>query len=101
MPLEIKEVGMSRFMGGSASAMARQIADGFTLVTAVTLKRLQVPELDTLLFELDKRLRDLRGTVVDLEDLKGIQKRNRTMSRVENACRVIRGAKQQRTRRGG
>jgi hypothetical protein len=87
-------------MGGSASAMARQIADGYTLVTAVTLKRLQVPELDTLLFELDKRLRDLRGAAVDLEDLKAIQQKNRTLSRIENACRVIRGAKQQRARRG-
>jgi hypothetical protein len=87
-------------MGGSAAAMARQIADGYTLVTAVTLKRLQIPELDTLLFELDRRLRDLRGATVDLEDLKAIQQRNRTISRIENACRVIRGAKQQRSRRG-
>lgn len=89
---------MSRFMGGSASAMARQIADGFTLVTAVTLKRLGVQELDGLLFELDKRLRDLRGEAVNLEDLKAIQLKNRKLSRIENACRVIRGAKQQRGR---
>jgi hypothetical protein len=80
--------------------MARQIADGYTLVTAVTLKRLDVQELDTLLFELDKRLRELRGEPVDLEDLKAIQLKNRKLSRIENACRVIRGTKQQRARRG-
>ncbi len=91
---------MSRFMGGSAPAMARQISEGYTLVTAATLKRLSVQELDLLLFELDKTLRDLRGEPVDLENLKAIQTRNRKMSRIENSLRVIRGTKQQRGRRG-
>jgi hypothetical protein len=38
--------------------MARQICDGFTLVTQVSLKRLSLEQMTTLEFELDKRIRD-------------------------------------------
>ncbi len=88
------------FMGGSAPAMARQIAEGFTSVNAVSLKRMSNQELDTLLFELDKLVRELRGEHVDLDDLKAIQLKNRKVSRITNTIRVIRGTKQQRGRRG-
>jgi len=91
---------MGSFMGGSAPAMARQITEGYTLVTAVTLKRLTNPQLQTLEFELDKKLRDLRGESVDLNDQPAIQTRNRRISRIDGALRVIRGTMQTRKRKG-
>ena len=57
---------MGSYQGGSAPAMARQICDGFTLVSQVSLKRLSLEQMTTLEFELDKRLRDARGEIVDL-----------------------------------
>ena len=91
---------MSHYIGGSAPAMVRQIAEGFTLVSVVSLKRFTDEELRTLQFELEKKLREIRGEQVNLEDIPGIQQRNRKISRIEGALRVIRHTLQQRRRRG-
>ncbi len=91
---------MSHFIGGSAPAMVRQIAEGFTLVSAVSLKRFTDEELKTLQFELEKKLRETRGEQVNLEDIPGLQQRNRRISRIEGALRVTRHTLQQRRRRG-
>ncbi|MEW6338033.1 MAG: hypothetical protein AB1625_11620 [Acidobacteriota bacterium] len=90
---------MSPFMGGSAPAMANQIADGFTLVTAVQLKRLLDGELDQLQFELEKLLRDQRAEQVALDDIAAIQARNRKMTRISGAIQQIQMAIQKRRRR--
>ena len=79
---------MSPYMGGSAPAMANQIADGYTLVTAVQLKRVTDGEMNQLQFELEKILRDLRSEPVNLEDLPGVQARNRKMTRITGQCSV-------------
>lgn len=91
---------MGNFLGGSAPAMARQIMEGYTLVNAVMLKRLTTQELDTLLFEMEKLLRDTRGEIVDLTDLEAIQKKNRKVSRLQNSVRVLKASKQERLRHG-
>jgi hypothetical protein len=85
-------------MGGSAPAMATQIAEGYTLLTAVQLKRLTDPEMDLLLFELEKILRDARGEQVALEDIPALQVRNRKLSRIQNAIMQINMAAQRRRR---
>ncbi len=89
---------MSPYMGGSAPAMANQIAEGYTLLTAVQLKRLTDPEMDLLLFELEKILRDARGEQVALEDIPALQVRNRKLSRIQNAIMQINMAAQRRRR---
>lgn len=90
---------MTPYMGGSAPAMANQIADGYTLVTAVQLKRLLDSELDQLQFELEKLLRDQRGEQVALDDIAAIQARNRRMTRISGAIQQIQMAIQKRRRR--
>lgn len=89
---------MGSFLGGSAPAMARQICEGYTLVTPALLKRLNVQQLDALNFELDKKIRESRGEIVDLDDQKALQQRNRRISRIQNAVRVINGSIQLRRR---
>ena len=74
---------MGSFQGGSAPAMAKQICDGFTLVNQLVLKRLSIDQMTKLEFELDKRLRETRGEVVDLSDQQGLQTRNRRISRID------------------
>jgi hypothetical protein len=91
---------MSPFLGGSAPAMANQIAEGYTLLTAVQLKRLSDAELDALQFELEKLLRDLRGQVIPADDVAGNQAKNRKISRVSNALQQVNLTRQQRSRRG-
>ena len=87
---------MGTYQGGSAPAMAKQICDGYTLVNQLTLKRLSLDQMKNLEFELDKRLRETRGEAVDLEDQPSLQKRNRRISRIEGAIRVLRHTMQQR-----
>jgi hypothetical protein len=81
---------MGSYQGGSAPAMSRQICDGYTLVSQVSLKRLSLEQMTTLEFELDKRLREARGEIVDLNDQPALQARNRRISRIEGALRVVR-----------
>ena len=89
---------MGTFQGGSAPAMARQVCDGFTLLSPVLLKRLDLQQMKTLEFEIDKRLRETRSEAVDLEDQAALTSRNRRLSRIESALRVLRHSLQQRQR---
>lgn len=89
---------MCPFLGGSAVAMASQICEGYTLLSAVQLKRLSDSEMDQLQFELEKLLRDLRGQVLPADDVAGNQAKNRKISRLTNALQQLQVARQQRAR---
>lgn len=92
---------MSHFIGGSAPAMVRQITEGYTLVNVVMLKRFTVGELDTLKFEIEKKIRDLRGEQVDLKETLAVQLKNRRLSRLEGALRIIRASRNDTNRGRG
>lgn len=81
---------MGNFMGGSAWAMSQQIADGFILVSERTYKRLERGELDKLGFEMDKLLREVRAVQIPLEDIQGLQQKNRKCSRLMGALSQLR-----------
>jgi len=70
--------------------MARQVCDGFTLLSQIMLKRLSLEQMTSLEFELDKRLRVTRSEPMDLEDQQAILLRNRRISRIEGALRLLR-----------
>ena len=89
---------MSHYVGGSAPAMVRQITEGYSLVNIVMLKRFTVGELDNLKFEIEKKLRELRAEQVDLADTQAVQQKNRRMSRLEGALRVIRTSRSDKAR---
>jgi len=89
---------MSNFPGGSAYAMVQQVADGFTLVTERSFKRLTTGDLQTLSVEIEKVLRTIRGDQPELDDLRGIQRRNRKIQRL-NTCRMMLRTFRQRHRR--
>ena len=89
---------MSPYMGGSAPAMAGQVADGYTLVSAVVLKRLSDPELELFQIELERILRDARSQVVPLDDIQAIQARQRRMTRITGALQQIQMTKTKRRR---
>jgi hypothetical protein len=76
---------MAHFPGGSAWAMVRDIAEGFILLTERSFRSFGPPELERFQFELDRRLRDVRGEQPDLSDLGAIQQRNRRLQRLQTA----------------
>ena len=89
---------MGTFQGGSAPAMASQVCDGYSLLSQVSLKRLSLEQMTKLEFEIDKRLRATRGDTVDLNDQPALQARNRRISRIEGALRLLRQTVQMRRR---
>lgn len=79
------------FPGGSAYAMARDVAGGFLLVTERTFKNMTRADLDQLAFEIDRHTRELRGEQPDLEDIPAIQLRQRKIQRLTSALNMLRG----------
>jgi hypothetical protein len=91
---------MASFPGGSAWAMAKDIAEGFVLVTERTFARFERPQLDQLAFELDRALREVRGEAVPLEDLAALQVKNRKLTRLTGALSMLKSFVQRRFRHG-
>ncbi|MEA2694163.1 MAG: hypothetical protein QOJ16_3550 [Acidobacteriota bacterium] len=87
---------MSSFSGGSAYAMARDIAEGYTTVNERTFKNMVRSDLDQLTFEMDRHLRELRGEIPAQDDTPALQQRNRRIQRLNTAMVVLRSYRQKR-----
>jgi len=74
--------------------MARDVAEGYLLVTERTFKTMTRPELDQLAFEFDRHLRELRGDQPSLDDLAAIQLRQRKMQRLNSTLLMVRSYRQ-------
>jgi hypothetical protein len=83
---------MGSFMGGSAYAMARDIAEGLILINANSLKKFTPGELKQLQFELDKAQKESRAEQPAGDDTQAIQKRGRKLSRITSAMQMINSA---------
>jgi hypothetical protein len=90
---------MSPYMGGSAPGMAEQITEGNIILSPVQLKRLTDPELDQLQFEVEKRLRELRGEAVPQDNSQAMQARSRKLMRLSGAIQQIQATRAKRKRR--
>jgi hypothetical protein len=80
---------MANFMGGSAPAMANQIAEGFILLSANTLRGFSPGDLNLLRTELDKLQRDARAEVPPADDALANQARNRRIARLASAMQIV------------
>jgi hypothetical protein len=80
---------MANWMGGSAPAMAGQVAGGFVLLSAASLKGFTPAELQTFKFELEKTLRNVRAEVPPQDDALAQQARNHKISRLSGALKVV------------
>jgi hypothetical protein len=80
---------MANFMGGSAPAMASQIAEGYILLSSNTLRGYLPGELASLRVELEKLQRDARAVVPPQDDALAQQARNRKIARISSALQVI------------
>jgi len=81
------------FPSGSAYNTARDIAEGYSLMTERLLKGLSRPDLEQLGFEIDRHVRELRGDQPSLDDIPAIQLRNRRLQRLNSALVVLRSFK--------
>jgi hypothetical protein len=80
---------MATFMGGSAPAMANQIAEGYILLSANSLRGFLPPDLNLLKAELEKLQRDARAEVPPQDDAMANQVRNRKIGRLSAALQIV------------
>jgi hypothetical protein len=80
---------MANFMGGSATAMASQIAEGYILMSSATLKGFAPGDLQSLRHELERALRDVRAQVPPQDDAQATASRNRRIARLSSAVQVV------------
>jgi hypothetical protein len=80
---------MANFMGGSAPAMANQVAEGFILLSLNSLKGFTPGDLNLLRTELDKLQREARSEVPPADDALANQSRNRRIARLASAMQVV------------
>ena len=77
------------FLGGSAYAMARDVGEGYILLNANLLKRMNAEELRQLRFEVERILTGVRGDQPSLDNMMALQVRNRKISRLNSAVFMI------------
>lgn len=94
--MEYHAAHMSSFPGGSAWAMARDIGKGYLLITDRHLLRLMSAQIDKLVFELEKQLREARRDQPDLSDIEALRRRNQTIQRLTGARRIVEGVRRKR-----
>jgi len=80
---------MGNFIGGSAYAMAHDIAEGMILINAGTFKKFAPAEMRQLVFELDKVQKEARSEQPAGDDTQAIQKRGRKLGRITTALQII------------
>ncbi|PYQ15035.1 MAG: hypothetical protein DMH00_00140 [Acidobacteria bacterium] len=80
---------MGSFLGGSAYAMSRDIAEGYVLLSAAVLKSFTSAELSQLRQQLEKVQREIRADQPPIDDIQAIQRRGRKISRISSALLVL------------
>jgi hypothetical protein len=88
---------MANYLGGSAPAMASQIAGGYHMLNANSLRGFLPGDLTNLRMELDKLLREARAEIPPQQDAIALQARNHKIARLSSAVQVV--SNQMTTRR--
>jgi hypothetical protein len=88
---------MSVFQGGSAYNMARDVAEGYVLVTERTFKPYSPNDLSEFLFETDRYLREVRGNQAPPGDVEAVKKRQRKMQRLQQALTIANHVRSRRS----
>ena len=81
--------GVASFMGGSASAMASQIAEGYILLNPNTLRGYSPGDLAALRAEIERLQRDTRAITPPPDDAQANQLKNRKITRLSSALQVV------------
>jgi len=80
---------MGNFLGGSAYAMSRDIAEGYVLLNANLLKKFTLVELAQLRQQLERVQKEIRADQPPQNDVQAIQKRGRKISRISSAILIL------------
>ena len=87
---------MGGFPGGSAWAMARDVGDGYVQVNERTFAQMTTSDLEKITFEMERRLREIRGGQPDQADPRALRLRNRKLQRLARANSVLQALRRKR-----
>ena len=76
-------------MGGSAAAMASQIAEGFTLINPNTLRGYAPGDLAALKAEMERLQRDTRAIITAPDDAQANQAKSRKITRLNSGIMTV------------
>lgn len=76
--------------------MARDIADGFIIPSEMTFKQFTQGDFASFSQEIDKLLREIRGTQPPLTDVDATAKRHRKVQRLQQAMVIARNVVKRR-----
>ena len=77
-------------IAGNPKHLAHNIAEGYAPFTRATCRRHTPSELKTIYRNLELVVRELRGLIIPLEDIKKLQHRNQSLQRANTALMIIR-----------
>ena len=77
-------------IAGNPKQLAHNIAEGYAPFTRATCRHHTPPELKTIYRNLELVVRELRGLIIPLEDIKRLQHRNQALARANTALMIIR-----------
>jgi hypothetical protein len=80
---------VANFMGGSAAAMAAQIAEGFTLINPNTLRGYAPGDLAALKAEMERLQRDTRAIITAPDDALANQAKSRKITRLNSGIMTV------------
>ena len=69
--------------------MAKDVAEGYIIVSDHTFKKFQTAELQSFLAEVDKLAREIRGVMPAPDDMDGLQRKNRKLQRLNQAQTIV------------
>ena len=76
--------------------MAKDIAGGYLTVTDRTFLRLKAGQVEQVVFEIQRKLREIRGQQPDLEDIDALRLRNQAIQRLSSALRMAEAVRRKR-----
>jgi hypothetical protein len=76
-------------ISGNPKSLALDIADGFTTLSPVTLRRYTAADIKIVHSNLNLVLREVRGEVIPPEDQAGVKKRNLRAQRINQALLML------------
>ena len=82
-------VFVANFMGGSAAAMASQIAEGFILINPNTLRGYAPGDLAALKAEMERLQRDTRALTPAADDALANQAKSRKITRLSSGIMTV------------
>jgi hypothetical protein len=89
---------VSVFIGGSAMAMVKDVAEGYIIVSEHTFKKFPPADLQGFTVELEKYTREVRGSIAPPNDLESVQRRNRKLQRLNQVQQILNSVRARRNR---